>query len=114
MQGLVEAGLVQAAELRHHPRRSELRSALGTRPDELDVSAGPGPVDLAAGDCFLLCSDGLWENLDDQDLETTLAAAQAPGAWLDALRRRVTAATAGKPGYDNFSAMALWLSQPHF
>jgi len=115
VQDLVEVGLVDAANLRHHPRRSELRSALGTQPDELDVSASPGPAEVAAGDCFLLCSDGLWENLDDRDLEATLASAPAPGAWLDALRRHVTAATAGKPGYDNFSAMALWLSHPnHF
>ncbi|MFG6490128.1 PP2C family protein-serine/threonine phosphatase [Roseateles sp. BYS78W] len=113
VQGLVEVGLVSEAELRHHPRRSELRSALGTQPDELDVSARSGPAEIAAGDCFLLCSDGLWENLDDRDLEATLATARAPGDWLDALRRIVTAATAGKPGYDNFSAMALWLSQPN-
>jgi serine/threonine protein phosphatase PrpC len=113
VQGLVEVGLVEEAALRHHPRRSELRSALGAAPAELDVSARAAPADIAAGDCFLLCSDGLWENLDDHDLEATLAAAPAPAAWLDALRRLVTAATAGKPGYDNFSAMALWLSQPH-
>jgi serine/threonine protein phosphatase PrpC len=105
---------VPADALRHHPRRSELRSALGTQPDELDVSAGPDRAEVAAGDCFLLCSDGLWENLDDRDLEATLASAHAPGAWLDALRRHVTAATAGKPGYDNFSAMALWLSHPNY
>lgn len=114
VQGLVEAGIVDAGELRHHPRRSELRSALGTQSNELDVSVHPTPADIVAGDCFLLCSDGLWENLDDRDLEATLATARAPGDWLNALRRQVTAATVGKPGFDNFSAMALWLSRPTY
>jgi len=113
VQGLVEVGLVEADALRHHPKRSELRSALGARPDELDVSTLPNPAEVAAGDCFLLCSDGLWENLDDRDLDATLASAATPRAWLDELRQRVTVATRGKPGHDNFSAMALWLSQPN-
>ncbi|WP_348063205.1 protein phosphatase 2C domain-containing protein [Roseateles sp.] len=113
VQGLVEVGLVEADALRHHPKRSELRSALGARPDELDVSTLPGPAEVAAGDCFLLCSDGLWENLDDRDLQATLANSPSPRAWLDELRRVVMVATQGKPGHDNFSAIALWLSQPN-
>jgi len=112
VQGLVEAGLVAPAELRHHPKRSELRSALGQQPDELDVSAAPGPAEIAAGDCFLLCSDGLWEHLEDPEFEEALALAAAPRAWLDELARRVALATRGKPRHDNFSAMALWLSHP--
>jgi serine/threonine protein phosphatase PrpC len=112
VQGLVELGLLDAPDLRRHPQRSELRSALGIQPDDLDISASPGPADIAAGDCFLLCSDGLWEHLDDREIEEALAMAPAPRAWLDELSRRVTAATQGKSGYDNFSAMALWLSRP--
>ena len=112
VQGLVEVGLVEPDALRRHPQRSELRSALGAQPHELDVSAPPNPADVAAGDCFLLCSDGLWEHVDDRDLEQALAGAATPRGWLDDLCRRVTAATQAKPGHDNFSAMALWLSRP--
>lgn len=113
VQGLVELGLLAPADLRRHPQRSELRSALGASPADLDISASPRPEEVAAGDCFLLCSDGLWEHVDDLELEEALARAPAPRAWLDELTRRVNAATRGKSGHDNFSAMALWLSRPN-
>ncbi|PTT80852.1 serine/threonine-protein phosphatase [Pelomonas sp. HMWF004] len=112
VQSLVDVGLVPPDALRRHPQRSELRSALGTQPDELNVSTSPEPAGVAAGDCFLLCSDGLWEHLEDHDIEAALASARTPRAWLDDLCRRVTAATQGKSGHDNFSGMALWLSRP--
>ena len=39
VQAMVDAGLLVAEQMRTHPRRSELQSALGCRPEELMVTA---------------------------------------------------------------------------
>ncbi len=108
VQSLVDSGLVSAAELRSHPRRSELRSALGLAPEVLEVSAGEGGEAVQAGDVFLLCTDGMWEYLSDEVMQDTLQAAAAPGAWLRELTAVVRQAASPKPSHDNFSALTVW------
>ena len=111
VQSLVDSGLVTAAELRYHPQRSELRSALGLPPDALEVSAGEGGEAVQAGDVFLLCTDGLWEYLDDELMQTTLATAASPGVWLGELATAVRQAASRKASHDNFSALTVWTRQ---
>ena len=108
VQGLVDSGVLTADQIRVHPKRSELRSALGIAPDVLEVSASEGQDDVQAGDVFLLCTDGLWEYLDDDVLERTLAAAPNPGAWIGELSTEVRRAASHKTSHDNFSALTVW------
>jgi serine/threonine protein phosphatase PrpC len=108
VQGLVDSGLLAPDQLRTHPKRSELRSALGIAADVLEVSAGEGSDDVQPGDVFLLCTDGLWEYLDDSVLERTLATAANPGAWIGELAAEVRRATSAKASHDNFSALTVW------
>jgi serine/threonine protein phosphatase PrpC len=60
------------------------------------------------GDVFLLCTDGLWEYLDDDVLERTLAAARNPGGWIGELSTEVKRAAGHKTSHDNFSALTIW------
>jgi serine/threonine protein phosphatase PrpC len=108
VQGLVDSGVLAPDQVRHHPKRSELRSALGIAPDVLEVSADEGSEAVQAGDVFLLCTDGLWEYLDDDVLERTLAAAPNPGAWIGELAVEVRRAASHKSSHDNFSAVTVW------
>ena len=48
----------------------------GWKMPRIDVSS----ADISEGDGFLLCSDGLWENVDDQQLEAVFASQGLPGA----------------------------------
>ena len=57
----------QAAEV--HPQRSVITRALGTDPD-VDVDAFS--VDVQAGDLFLICSDGLSDMVDAEEIEAVL------------------------------------------
>lgn len=109
VQGLLNAGVLTAEQARDHPRRSELQSALGTRPEDLQVGSSSGNVELRAGDAFLLCSDGLWEFVGDAALTRALQEADSAGAWLEALEREVRAGASGRASHDNFSAIAVWL-----
>ncbi len=108
VQGLVDSGVLTLEQIRAHPKRSELRSALGLAPEMLEVSAREAAQEVQAGDVFLLCTDGLWEYLDDEVLESTLAAAPNPGAWIGELATAVRAAAAHKTSHDNFSALTVW------
>jgi hypothetical protein len=96
------------AQMQAHPKRSELRSALGLAPDQLVVTGGDGAGPVQAGDVFMLCTDGLWEYLGDEVLERTLAGAGSPRAWLDALAAEVAAATHDKASHDNYTALVVW------
>lgn len=108
VQSLVDSGLLRPDEVRGHPKRSELRSALGIASELLEVSAADGGDEVHAGDVFLLCTDGLWEYLDDSVLERTLAAAPNPSAWIGELGAEVRRAAAEKASHDNFTALAVW------
>jgi serine/threonine protein phosphatase PrpC len=108
VQSLVDAGIVQPEQLRKHPQRSELRSALGVAADVLEVDVTDGAYQVQQGDAFLLCSDGFWEYIDDHMLEQTLSEAFNPRAWLDALSDEVRRAVGDKTRYDNFTAIAVW------
>lgn len=112
VQSLVDAGLLGAGEQRHHPKRSELRSALGTEDGLLQVDDSGDSREVLAGDVFLLCSDGVWEHLDDGVFETLLASAATPHAWLAAIEDAVREATAGLASHDNFTALTVWTREP--
>ena len=65
---------------------------------------------LDDGDAFLLCTDGWWGALTDTQLTGTLNSASTPRDWLVAMRELIIAQAA--PGQDNFSAIAVWVSNP--
>ena len=108
VQALVDAGVLTEAQMQGHPKRSELRSALGIPPEQLEVTGGDGGDAVQPGDVFMLCTDGLWEYIADEVLERTLAAAATPRAWLDALSAEVVAAAGHKTSHDNYTALVVW------
>jgi protein phosphatase len=62
---LVEAGAITPEEARLHPRRNELRRALGVGP-EVEIQLYEIPV--LPGDRYLLCTDGLWGLVSDAEM----------------------------------------------
>ena len=108
VQALVDAGVLTEQQMQGHPKRSELRSALGIAAEQLVVTGSNGGDAVQPGDVFMLCTDGLWEYIGDAVLEGTLAAATTPRAWLDALSAEVLAAASHKSSHDNYSALVVW------
>jgi len=111
VQSLVDGGMLAPEGMRSHPQRSELLSALGVGEEDLTVSVSPQPWSLEPGDVFLLCTDGLWEYVEDAQLEGALAAAASPLGWLHELEKNVLHGAAHKPRHDNFTALAVWVSE---
>jgi serine/threonine protein phosphatase PrpC len=114
VQLMADAGLLMPEQIRTHPRRSELQSALGSAPEDLLVSTVASPWSLRPRDVFLLCTDGLWEYVDEAEMCASLSRASDPGAWLAKLEELVLqhAAESGKTGHDNFSGIAVWVGEP--
>jgi len=65
VQELLSEGLVTAEEARVHPRRNIVTRALGI---EGDVNADVWVVPMLVGDRYVVCSDGLVDEVDDAEL----------------------------------------------
>jgi protein phosphatase len=71
VQRLVEAGAISEAQAKRHPQRNVLTQALGiTALEQLHISMAKGR--LEPGTIFLLCSDGLTEEVSDSRIEEVL------------------------------------------
>ena len=102
---MVREGLIQPDEARDHPKKNQIMRALGVT-DEIDIDVAP--VEVQPKDSYLLCSDGLYGMLPDEDLRRITEAAPDPEtavAWLiDAANQ------AG--GTDNITAMLVRVFEP--
>jgi protein phosphatase len=98
VRSLVDQGRLTEAEAAVHPQRSLLVKALtGTGDETPDLSLH----EAAAGDRYLLCSDGLATTLPEPELRAVLAGRADPRQVLDQLFARAYAA--GAP--DNVAAV---------
>ncbi|WP_307867935.1 PP2C family protein-serine/threonine phosphatase [Umezawaea beigongshangensis] len=81
VQSLVDAGRITPEEARRHPKRSMvLRVLMGQHPVETTTSE----LTAHPGDRYLLCSDGLSDVVDDDDLAVALGKGD-PGGCADGL-----------------------------
>lgn len=97
---LVQAGVLEAADARRYPRRNVITRSLGQEP-MLEVDLWFAPV--TAGERYLLCTDGLTLELDDDRLRDALAAGDPPDATAQGLVR--AAVDAG--GHDNVTVVVV-------
>lgn len=89
----VRRGTITDAEAREHPMKNVLLRSIGIAPD---VEVALTPIDLEPRDRFLLCSDGLWGEVDDRAIAEVLAR----GSPSDAVAELVDLANANG-GSDN-------------
>jgi len=98
VQKMVERGRITAEEARHHPHSNILLRTVGTERDiEIDIFR----VELESGDKVMMCSDGLWGEVEDRDMETIMNTYSDPRI---ASRELVRAAHHGG-GKDNVTLM---------
>ncbi len=64
---LIESGLVAEADAELHPQRHILTAALGIG-EEISPDSPQQPIALQNGDILVLCTDGLWGVVNDQEL----------------------------------------------
>lgn len=97
---LLEAGRISPAEARVHPARNVVTRSLG---QEVAVVPDVWVFPPEPGERFLLCSDGLSNELEADEIEHLLRANPDPQEAADALVR----AAVGAGGRDNVTAMVV-------
>ncbi|MET0981014.1 MAG: protein phosphatase 2C domain-containing protein [Telluria sp.] len=109
VQGMVEAGYLAPADLRAAPGRNVLLGALGDATNFAPrVQVTPFP--LRDGDIFLLCTDGLWEHVDETVMERLLRLAPSAAGWLGSMEQEVLRHAPANA--DNYSALAVLCREP--
>ena len=78
VQKMVDHGIISDAQSRSHPDASVLTRSLGQKDLKLEISE----TDLTQGDALLLCSDGLWGYVEENDIHAVVTASS-----LDAEKR---------------------------
>lgn len=68
VQLLVDRGEITKEQAEHHPRKNEITNCLGIA-DMRAATVLPDAIIPEAGDCFLLCSDGLSGMVPDERIE---------------------------------------------
>ena len=100
-QRLAEAGEIEPEQIRFHEDRNRLLRALGS-PGDLKFTCS-GMVGVRRGDAFLLATDGFWEWILENEMESLFAAEAA--LWLHAMEKLLLERATGD--FDNYSALAV-------
>jgi protein phosphatase len=102
---LVRKGEITEEEARVHPQRNLILRSLGDPSGvKPDIFAGDGNgLELQAGDLLLLCTDGLWEMVTDEEIARIVLQNDDPRQACAQLVRFANAAG----GADNITALIL-------
>ncbi len=97
-------GEMSQAEIRFHEDRNRVLRALGAENSKPDLSP---TVALTGGkDTFLLCTDGFWEYVTEEEMEKALQKAKDPRQWLEEMEKILRARATGEN--DNYTAAAVF------
>lgn len=99
-------GQIKPEEIRFHEDRSHIFRALG---QENNLNADAAERELSAGwHAFLLCTDGFWEYVYEEEMEKELCLAASPQDWLERMKNHLNARA--KSDNDNNTAAAVWIT----
>lgn len=107
-QALVNAGEITADQIRSHEDRNRLYRVLGAEGAAKPTVNKEG-LPLQHGDAFLLCSDGFWEVVSEEEMQSTRLLASSAQEWLQMMEtvviKRMT------ENHDNYSAIAILINK---
>lgn len=103
-QMAVALGDIRRDQIPGHADRNKLTRALGLEGVKPEIH---NPVKLDRGaHAFLLCTDGFWEYVTEDEMQSDLLESQSPDEWLGRMRGRLQSRCGDKN--DNNSAVAVF------
>jgi len=99
----VKMGISTMEEAKTHPHRNKLTQYLGIAPGELTIRPFKYKTKASPGDLFLLCSDGITDMLEDDEIESILKQKKPEKAIVSELIDKAIK----RGGRDNITAMVL-------
>jgi protein phosphatase len=106
LQELVDRGVVEPGDAQRQLKRNYVTRALGVEP-EIEVSISE--VDAEVGDIFVLCSDGLSDMVEDEDIHLTISTFHTD---LEMVGRQLIRLTNDNGGRDNVSVLMVRVLKP--
>lgn len=103
-QMLVDAGKIAPQDIRGHEDQNRLTRAMG-QDGEIRPTILPAIFPIQEDDAVLLCSDGVWTYVLEQEMEADLAEVNLAADWLKRLEKRILERAEGP--YDNYTAVAV-------
>jgi serine/threonine protein phosphatase PrpC len=103
---LVQEGLISSQQAQSHPMRNYVETCLGGDPLLPEMLIGRS-IRVEVGDALLVCSDGFWANLLDEDIAASLFSSVPLKTALQALAE--FSVKRGGPTADNSTVAALRL-----
>jgi protein phosphatase len=106
LQELVDRGFYSQAEAQRATNKNYVTRALGVEP-QVEVEVQEHPVDK--GDIYILCSDGLSDMVEDEDIRLTISTF---GANLDTVAKQLIQLANENGGRDNVSVVLAQAVEP--
>ena len=97
------AGEISYREIVSHPAQNRLFHSLGNE-TEFYGEFYPA-IDLQAGDAFILCTDGFWELISEEEILRTLNISPTPQEWMSTMLDIVQSRL--RKNSDNYSAVCV-------
>ncbi|AOR65429.1 PP2C family protein-serine/threonine phosphatase [Pectobacterium wasabiae] len=85
--------------------------ALGMGDEQRDASYSD-VVEIEDGDAFLLCTDGFWHGVTQEQMQQSLHMVNTPEEWMMLMQQIIKNGTLDNAQQDNFSALAVWIGSP--
>jgi PPM family protein phosphatase len=106
LQELVDRGFYTPEEAQRVTNKNYVTRALGVEPTvEVEIKEHP----VHRGDCLVLCSDGLTDMVEDEDIHLTISTF---GANLDTVAKQLLQLANDNGGRDNISVMLAEVLEP--
>lgn len=98
VNSMVKNGQISSEDAKKHPQRNVIYKAIqGSKiPIDIDIVQ---ITDIQAGDCFLMCTDGITESFNDNELSELFSKADSPEETLSVIQARCN-----NQSRDNYSA----------
>jgi len=106
-QMAVFTGEITKDQIRNHEDRNKVLRAFGEK-GIFKAEISEANTLQAGADVFLLCTDGFWEFVFEEEMEETLETAETPGEWLELMLRKLEARAPAD--IDNYSAAAVFIN----
>ena len=100
---MVKQGRISEEQARTHEDRNVITRALGLHP-VVEVATWEAPLPVRPHDRFLLCSDGLYDLVSDEEIQEVVVSETPYVAG-----ERLVALAKERGGHDNITVAVLWL-----
>lgn len=100
----ISLGKLSPNACRYHKERNKVYRVLGE--DNKTPAIDMCELSVLPGDCFLLCTDGFWEPVTEDEMLATLAISSTPETWLEAMASLIRKANNAKQ--DNHTAVVIF------